>query len=235
MMAISRSLPWTKSTRCRPCAASAIGGSNGVTSTAPRGRSMQARRILGRAPIRRSTRSSFGEGGSVLWISPRTRTRQVEQRPRPPHTEACGMPAMRLASSTLGRVSPRQAPVGIADLYQAMAAPQTRGNAPTARRTDDAGKTSVEHRDLEGAPRPAKAGVIRARPRASIPDPAARAVNLPAGFDHARAATAPGSAPRSTSAAGSKAEHTRAWTRSQLMQPDHRMRPKRPPGPASAR
>ena len=30
-----------------------------------------------------------------------TRMRQVEQRPRPPHTEACGMPAARLASSTL--------------------------------------------------------------------------------------------------------------------------------------
>ena len=30
------------------------------------------------------------------------RTRQVEQRARPPHTEACGMLCMRLISSSVG-------------------------------------------------------------------------------------------------------------------------------------
>jgi len=51
--------------------------------------------------MRRSTRCSSSPGGSMLPASLRTRTRQVEQRPRPPHTWACGIPASRLASSTL--------------------------------------------------------------------------------------------------------------------------------------
>ena len=44
--------------------------------------------------------SSADGRGSVSRPAP-MRVRQVEQRPRPPHTEACGMPPMRLISSTL--------------------------------------------------------------------------------------------------------------------------------------
>jgi hypothetical protein len=43
---------------------------------------------------------SSGSGGGSSAGSPATRIRQVEQRPRPPHTDACGIPAQRLASST---------------------------------------------------------------------------------------------------------------------------------------
>ena len=53
------------------------------------------------APIRARTRASSGAGGGRCSAPSPRRTRQVEHRPRPPHTEACGTPAARLASSTL--------------------------------------------------------------------------------------------------------------------------------------
>ena len=53
------------------------------------------------APTRSSTRCSSGEDGGS-WSAPSpSRTRQVEQRPRPPHTEGCGMPSARSISSTV--------------------------------------------------------------------------------------------------------------------------------------
>ena len=46
------------------------------------------------AELRRSrTRRSSGWGGGSSFGSPATRMRQVEQRPRPPQTDACAMPA----------------------------------------------------------------------------------------------------------------------------------------------
>ena len=48
--------------------------------------------------------ATSGAGGGMPSFDPSTLMRQVEQRPRPPHTEACGMPAIRLASNT---VTPR--------------------------------------------------------------------------------------------------------------------------------
>jgi hypothetical protein len=42
----------------------------------------------------------LGRGRRNLLLRPSILMRQVEQRPRPPHTEACGMPAIRLASNT---------------------------------------------------------------------------------------------------------------------------------------
>ena len=67
----------------------------------PRGRNWQASRTSAGAPIRSSVaRSSRSAGGQTS--SPAvTRTRQVEQRARPPHIEACGMWKLRLASSTV--------------------------------------------------------------------------------------------------------------------------------------
>ena len=55
-------------------------------------------RTSGAAPTRASTRRSPSLGGGRSESPLATRTRQVEQRPRPPQTEACGMPANRLAS-----------------------------------------------------------------------------------------------------------------------------------------
>ena len=59
--------------------------------------------------------SSAGAGGASRSRPSETRTRQVEQRPRPPQTEACGIPAQRLASriekprGTVMRLSARYA------------------------------------------------------------------------------------------------------------------------------
>ena len=96
--------------RSRPCAppggsrvavGPAFGGSSGVTATSRVGRIWQARRTLGGAWMRPSACASRRPGGG-RWSSPSlTRTRQVVQRARPPHTEACGMPSSRIASSRL--------------------------------------------------------------------------------------------------------------------------------------
>jgi hypothetical protein len=53
-----------------------------------------------RASTRRSSAEGGGRASAPAW-APAIRTRQVEQRPRPPHTDACGIPRARLASSTL--------------------------------------------------------------------------------------------------------------------------------------
>ena len=58
-------------------------------------------RTEGGAPIRDRSRCSSGPGGGSASPPAITSTRQVEQRPLPPQTEACGMPPQRLASSTL--------------------------------------------------------------------------------------------------------------------------------------
>ena len=76
----------------------AVGGSTGTTATFAVGRVWQARRTLGGAPTRSSTLRSASLAGGSRSSPSEMRTRQVEQRPRPPQTEACGMPADRLAS-----------------------------------------------------------------------------------------------------------------------------------------
>ena len=76
------------------------GGSSGITVRSLVGRSWQASRTFGGAPTRFSTRSSSGVGWGTRAEAGPIRERQVEQRPRPPQSEACGMPAARLASST---------------------------------------------------------------------------------------------------------------------------------------
>ncbi len=50
--------------------------------------------------MRRSTVSSWSPGGFSAALPSTSRTRQVEQRARPPHTAAWGMRASRAASST---------------------------------------------------------------------------------------------------------------------------------------
>src|SRR5438477_502355 len=67
------------------------------------------RQIMRQQPVeRRETARDLARRSKALALaggccsSPSTmRMRQVEQRPRPPHTEACGMRAERLASSTV--------------------------------------------------------------------------------------------------------------------------------------
>ena len=77
------------------------GGEQGHDREVVRRPELQAKRTFGGAPTQLSTRSS----SLVVMGSDSTprvmRTRQVEQRPRPPHTEAWGMPAERLTSRTV--------------------------------------------------------------------------------------------------------------------------------------
>ena len=49
--------------------------------------------------MRRSAADSIADGSARSSIPSPTRTRQVVQRARPPHTEACGIPAARIASN----------------------------------------------------------------------------------------------------------------------------------------
>jgi hypothetical protein len=74
---------------------------SGTTARSLSGLIWQASRTDGGAPMRDSSRCSSGPGGGKLSPPAITSTRQVEQRPRPPQTEACGMPPQRLASRTL--------------------------------------------------------------------------------------------------------------------------------------
>ena len=99
--ATSRSMPWPGLIRTWPSAGPADAGSSGTTARSWVGRTWQASRIAGVAPIRASTRASPAAGGGRCSTPCVTRMRQVEQRPRPPHTAACGMPPARLASSRL--------------------------------------------------------------------------------------------------------------------------------------
>ena len=55
----------------------------------------------GGAEMRASTRASLASGGGRCSAPCPTRTRQVEQRPRPPQTEAWGILFMRLISSSV--------------------------------------------------------------------------------------------------------------------------------------
>src|ERR1700722_7894932 len=73
----------------------------GTSAMSRVGRSWQASLTPGAACTRSSTACSAALGTGSPTTSPRTRMRQVEQRPRPPHTCACGILLMRLASSTL--------------------------------------------------------------------------------------------------------------------------------------
>ena len=67
-----------------------------------RGRIWQASRTCGGAMMLASVMASALAGG-IRSASPlSTPTRQVEQRARPPHTEACGTSLMRLISSSVG-------------------------------------------------------------------------------------------------------------------------------------
>jgi hypothetical protein len=97
--ATSCSLPWLTSPPNSAFGAVICGGSSGWMVTAPVGRVWQASRTPGAAWMRASTRCSSSIGGGNDSAPSITRTRQVEQRLRPPHTAAWGMPPMRLASS----------------------------------------------------------------------------------------------------------------------------------------
>ena len=74
--------------------------SSGVTDSGATGRSWQASRTDGGAFMRASTACSVALGGGRTSAPSVTRMRQVEQRPRPPHSAAWGMPLPRLASRT---------------------------------------------------------------------------------------------------------------------------------------
>jgi hypothetical protein len=75
--------------------------STGDTVRSRAGRSWQARRTPGLARIRSSVAASAAPGAGWSSAPSRIRTRQVEQRPRPPQMDTCGTPPIRLASSTL--------------------------------------------------------------------------------------------------------------------------------------
>ena len=72
-----------------------------MTDRSAAGRSWQARRTSGAAPILRSTTCSSALAAGRERKPRVTRTRQVEQRPRPPQTEAWGMAPKRLTSSSV--------------------------------------------------------------------------------------------------------------------------------------
>jgi hypothetical protein len=65
------------------------------------GRIWQASRTVSGASMERSVIASAPTGGGRLPPPVSILTRQVEHRPRPPQTEACGMPAARLISSSV--------------------------------------------------------------------------------------------------------------------------------------
>ena len=112
--AISFSCPCRWVDWAKPSRGPAAGGSSGATAISERGRVWQASRTLGGAPTRRSTASSCGEGGGNVSMPRLIRMRQVEQRPRPPQTDACGMPAIWLASRTvMPGIDPDLAAAGI--------------------------------------------------------------------------------------------------------------------------
>ena len=77
-----------------------VAGISGITDRLALGRNWQARRTSGPAFTRDSRRASAGAATGCDSKPALTRTRQVEQRPRPPHTEVWAMPAWRLHSST---------------------------------------------------------------------------------------------------------------------------------------
>jgi hypothetical protein len=82
-------------------------GISGRTLRAWSGRIWQASRTPGGASILVSAACSTGFGGASLSAPSMTSTRQVVQRPRPPHTEACGTPAARLISRSVAPGTPR--------------------------------------------------------------------------------------------------------------------------------
>ena len=100
-MAISRSPPW----RLR---LAAIGLDRARRRRQQRRHAVAAGRraeLAGQPHVRRRADPRqhlllVGARAAAAWSrsAPPMRTRQVEQRPRPPHTEACGMPASRLIS-----------------------------------------------------------------------------------------------------------------------------------------
>src|SRR5690606_35683353 len=63
-----------------------------MIDTSPVGMLWQASRVPSGAPTRWSTAISLSPGGLRFSAPSRMRTRQVEQRPRPPQTCACGTP-----------------------------------------------------------------------------------------------------------------------------------------------
>ena len=73
-----------------------------MTVSEQSGRTWQARRTFGGAAMLASVTASGNPGGFSGVSLSSMRTRQVEQRARPPHTEACGMRFMRLISSSVG-------------------------------------------------------------------------------------------------------------------------------------
>ena len=93
-----RSSPCRKPSRAARSRGPRCGGKSSVTLRSPLGRVWQASRTPSGALMRSSTRISSSDGGSRAFSSASTRTRQVEQRPRPPQTEAWGLPAARLIS-----------------------------------------------------------------------------------------------------------------------------------------
>ena len=106
-MATNRSVPLSLRFNKLWSAIVVCGGKSGQTLTSATGLSWQARRTARSAPSRASTRASTGACGGRRSRPSSTRTRQVEQRARPPQSEACGIPARRLASSTLSPLGMR--------------------------------------------------------------------------------------------------------------------------------
>ena len=110
MIATNRSVSAAPAVRRRRSSAATSGGSSGRTAMSLVGRSWQASRTLRAARNRASTAASCGAGGG-RWSAPRKiLMRQVEQRPRPPQIEACGIAARRLASRTASPRGMRTAP-----------------------------------------------------------------------------------------------------------------------------
>ena len=97
------------------------------------GRNWQARRTAGSAPAptRSSTKLSRFDGGGSAFGSPTTRMRQVEHRALPPHTLACGMPFLKLASRTLK-------PFGTLHLHAVRIRERDHAAAPLGERRDAA-------------------------------------------------------------------------------------------------
>jgi hypothetical protein len=110
--------------------------------------------------MRDSTFASSGEAGGSRWrSSPAMRTRQVEQRPRPPQTEAWGMPATpaHLEDREACRLG-RAATVAVVETHDAGAPfPEVaqrsggdRADQQGERRIFQAGRDRIEVGDLPG-------------------------------------------------------------------------------------
>src|SRR4030088_408071 len=83
-----------------PDGASTLVRTSGSNSRSACGRIWPAKRTPTGLPIRSSVRASIGPGGASCSAPLVTRTRQVEKRPRPPQTDAWGIPGQQLAPKT---------------------------------------------------------------------------------------------------------------------------------------